>query len=116
MNYTNDSEISNLNICKICKDKLTMKQNDSELICDACGYTENIIYNLIQIHIKILLENQHILHIKELNHFNEWLAQFQAKETTDIPKDVYDNINKELKKNKNYSISNINYNSIREIL
>ena len=27
-----------------------------------------------------------------MNHFNEWLAQFQAKETTDIPDEVYGHI------------------------
>ena len=114
--YTNNSEISNLNICKICKDKLTIKQNDSELICDKCGYTEKIIYNLDSNTYKDPIRESTYFAYKRINHFNEWLAQFQAKETTDIPKEVYDNINKELKKNKNFSYSNINYNSIREIL
>jgi hypothetical protein len=27
---------------------------------------------------------------KRINHFNEWLAQFQAKESTEIPAYVYD--------------------------
>ena len=34
---------------------------------------------------------------KRINHFNEWLAQFQAKESTDIPSDVYDKIILEIK-------------------
>ena len=29
---------------------------------------------------------------KRINHFNEWLAQFQFKETTDIPQELYDQI------------------------
>ena len=37
---------------------------------------------------------------KRINHFNEWLAQFQAKETTDIPDKVYDQILLEIKKER----------------
>ncbi|NQY31278.1 MAG: hypothetical protein HRT69_17650 [Flavobacteriaceae bacterium] len=34
---------------------------------------------------------------KIINHFNEWLAQFQAKESTEIPKEVFDKIILEIK-------------------
>ena len=37
---------------------------------------------------------------KRINHFNEWLAQFQAKETTDIPVKIYDQILLEIKKER----------------
>mgnify|MGYP001254711308 CR=1 FL=1 len=30
------------------------------------------------------------------NHFNEWLSQFQAKESTDISDEVYDKILKDI--------------------
>ena len=44
------------------------------------------------------------------------MAQFQAKETTDIPDDVYSNILKELKKDIFLDINNIKYAQIRDIL
>ena len=53
---------------------------------------------------------------KRINHFNEWLAQFQAKESTDIPKDVYNMILEELKKERITNIKNLSPNKIREIL
>jgi hypothetical protein len=53
---------------------------------------------------------------KRINHFNEWLAQFQAKERTDLPKEIFDNISDELKKNKHIALKNLKYNDIREIL
>ena len=34
------------------------------------------------------------------NHFNEWLSQFQAKESTDISDEIYDKILKEIKKQR----------------
>ena len=44
---------------------------------------------------------------KRINHFNEWLVQFQAKESTDIPKEVYDKIRAELKKERYININNL---------
>ena len=114
--FTNHTEITNINTCKICKNKLIIRQNESELICDKCGYTEKIIYNIDSNSYKDPIRESTYFAYKRINHFNEWLAQFQAKETTDIPKEVYDNINKELKKNKNFSYNNINYHNIRDIL
>ena len=51
-----------------------------------------------------------------LNHFKEILAQFQAKETTQIPDDVIDAIKKRIKKERIQDIRELNYNKMREIL
>ena len=37
---------------------------------------------------------------KRINHFREILAQFQAKETTQIPEEVLDNIKLQIKKER----------------
>ena len=44
------------------------------------------------------------------------MAQFQAKETTDIPEEVYNGILKELKKDRFINMDNLSYKRIREIL
>lgn len=51
-----------------------------------------------------------------LNHFKEILAQFQAKETTQIPDDVIDAIKKRIKKERIKDMRELNYNKMREIL
>lgn len=51
-----------------------------------------------------------------LNHFKEILAQFQAKETTQIPDDVIDAIKKRIKKERIEDMHELNYNKMREIL
>ena len=51
-----------------------------------------------------------------MNHFNEWLAQFQAKETTEIHEDIYKDLYDEINKNKNINIKNISSKQVREIL
>ena len=51
-----------------------------------------------------------------LNHFKEILSQFQAKETTQIPSEVIDNIRARIKKERITDMKEINYDKMREIL
>ena len=51
-----------------------------------------------------------------LNHFKEILSQFQAKETTQIPKEVIEQIHNRIKKERITDMSTINYDKMREIL
>ena len=51
-----------------------------------------------------------------LNHFKEISAQFQAKETTQIPDEVIDAIKRRIKKERIEDMRELNYNKMREIL
>ena len=51
-----------------------------------------------------------------LNHFKEILSQFQAKETTQIPPEVIEQIKSRIKKERIKDYSEINYDKMREIL
>jgi hypothetical protein len=51
-----------------------------------------------------------------LNHFKEILSQFQAKETTQIPAEVIEQIKSRIKKERIKDFSEINYDKMREIL
>lgn len=115
-NVTNDFVVEDINMCEYCNEKLTMKHNNSEIYCDKCGYTKNIIVNIDSNSYKDPIRESTYFAYKRANHFNEWLAQFQAKETNDISEEIINNVIKELKKDKSYSINNINYNLIRSIL
>ena len=53
---------------------------------------------------------------KRINHFNEWLAQFQAKEKTELPNEIYTNICKELNKDIYYDPKKLKYKDLRNIL
>ena len=102
--------------CPYCLGRLILKNIDSLLICDECGYTDSIIINSEKISYKDPPRESSYFAYKRINHFNEWLAQFQAKETTDIPEDVYKGILLELKKNKYMDIQELSYKNMREIL
>tara|TARA_Y100000590_G_scaffold331988_1_gene377407 strand:+ start:3860 stop:4948 length:1089 start_codon:yes stop_codon:yes gene_type:complete len=105
----------NRNNCPKCIGVLHLKNIDSILICENCGYTETILINSEKVSYKDPPRESSYFAYKRINHFNEWLAQFQAKETTDIPEDVYKGIIQELRKNK-VNISDVSYKNMREIL
>ena len=109
-------ENDEMNMCPICLEILVLKHVDSLLLCEQCGYTKNIIINSEKVSYKDPPRESSYFAYKRINHFNEWLAQFQAKETTDIPQEVYHGIIDEIKKDPFLSVENINYKNVREIL
>ena len=102
--------------CKLCNHNISYELIDSQLICENCGYTEHIIINSEKMSYKDPPRETSYFAYKRIKHFNEWLAQFQAKETTDIPEDVYTNIIKELKKDIFLDINNLKVKQVRDIL
>ena len=102
--------------CHLCNSTMMYKMINSELICEKCGFTETIVINSEKTSYKDPPREASYFAYKRINHFNEWLAQFQAKETTEIPEEIYKNIYKEVKKNINLDIQNITPKQVREIL
>ena len=102
--------------CRLCNSTMMYKMINSELICEKCGFTETIVINSEKTTYKDPPREASYFAYKRINHFNEWLAQFQAKETTEIPEEIYKNIYKEVKKNINLDIQNITPKQVREIL
>jgi len=106
----------NIDICPKCYNQLILKHTDCLLLCEQCGFTEKYLINSEKTSYKDPPRESSYFAYKRINHFNEWLAQFQAKESIDIPQEVYDGILKELKKNIFLDIKDIKYQNIREIL
>ena len=88
-------------ICKYCnKGELIPIENEGIIVCNKCHK-----------HVPYLVENEKSSYkeppkeacfyaYKRINHFREILAQFQAKETTQIPDDVLENIKNQIKKER----------------
>ena len=88
-------------ICQYCyKGELIPLEDDGLLICNKCSRT-----------IPYLIENEKPSYkeppkeicfyaYKRINHFKEILAQFQGKETTQIPPEVIENIKLQIKKER----------------
>jgi hypothetical protein len=108
-----DREITN---CKNCNGTNTfINESESDMVCLDCGISEHVQTNE-QSYKEEQDSNQNIVYsYKKENHFNEWIAQFQAKEVTNIPSEVYEQIREELKKQK-INKSDITHPTIRKLL
>tara|TARA_Y100001958_G_scaffold22197_2_gene13554 strand:- start:7777 stop:8754 length:978 start_codon:yes stop_codon:yes gene_type:complete len=111
-----NSEESLMFKCKYCNVDMNFKLIESELFCNKCGYTVDILVNSDKISYKDVPRELSYFAYKRINHFNEWLAQFQGKETTIVPIKVFEDVKNELKKNINLKPENIKYSLIRDIL
>jgi DNA-directed RNA polymerase subunit RPC12/RpoP len=102
-NYKNKNFIRDLKTyysCPECKHDLKIINQEAIMFCEGCGYSRPMIIDMIKPSYKDPPKEAAYFNYKRINHFNEWLAQFQAKETTEIPRDVYDQIKAELKKQR----------------
>jgi hypothetical protein len=103
-------------------------------ICQSCYKGEMIplddegvlICNLCSVNIPYLIENEKPSYkeppkevcfyaYKKINHFKEILAQFQGKETTQIPDDVIDQIHQQIKKER-IGLQELTHHKTKEIL
>jgi hypothetical protein len=96
-----NSFICQTDICQIChKGELIPLEDEGIMVCNSCSRI-----------IPYLIENEKPSYkeppkevcfyaYKRINHFKEILAQFQGKETTQIPPDVIENIKLQIKKER----------------
>jgi predicted RNA-binding Zn-ribbon protein involved in translation (DUF1610 family) len=102
--------------CDSCNINLNINEKCGYLECTNCGLIVDIIVNSDKNSYNDPPKEINYFSYKRINHFNEWLAQFQGKENTDIPDNVYYNIKNEIKKNINMDVKDITYNQVRDIL
>lgn len=102
--------------CPSCDVEMTFYQNEALLGCPSCGYEEFILVDSEKPSYKDPPREITYFAYKKSNHFNEWLAQFQAKENTDIPADVIEAVVSELRKERISDPKRVKKEKIREIL
>ena len=102
--------------CKTCSEKYYFSEKSSELICIHCGYTEDILVITDKNSYNDSPHEICYFAYKRINHFNEWLAQFQAKEKIELPEDIYKEVNAELRKNIYFDVQKLNDKMVRDIL
>lgn len=114
-NSTYEAE-SAFGICDECSAEMIFSSNEALFNCAVCGNQEFVLMDSDKPSYKDPPREVSYYAYKRINHFNEWLAQFQAKECTDIPQEIYDQILVELKKERITHLDNLKPAKIREIL
>lgn len=102
--------------CPTCDIEMTFYQNEALLGCGRCGHEEFILIDSEKPSYKDPPREITYFAYKKINHFNEWLAQFQAKENTDIPQEIIESVMRELRKERISDPKKVKKEKIREIL
>ena len=97
-------------------EELTIHISSGYFSCIKCGYSEELIIEGDKTSYRECSNENSIYAYKRINHFNEWLNQFQGKETTEIPDDLFVNLMNELAKQRITNINKINITKMRKIL
>ena len=103
-------------ICEKCDVEMKFSPIEALFFCDQCGFQDFVLIDSDKPSYKDPPREVTYYAYKRINHFNEWLAQFQAKESTEIPEDIFQAILEELKKERIVSVEDIKQVKIREIL
>ncbi len=89
------------NICIYCKKgELIYSESEGLLVCNQCNYCEIILIDNDKPSFKEPPKEICFYAYKRINHFREILAQFQAKETTQIPIKVIEDLKYQIKKER----------------
>lgn len=112
-------DLSEIDLCPDCGAERVLIQHEAMLSCPnpKCARSDPVLVDSHRPSYKdTAREGTSYYSYKRINHFNEWLAQFQAKETTDIPEDVYHSIYVELKKERIRNMAKVTPAKMKEIL
>jgi len=103
-------------ICGYChRGELIPNEDDGFLVCNSCFKNSPYLIENEKPSYKEPPKEVCFYAYKKINHFKEILAQFQGKETTQIPEIVLENIIKQIKKER-ITLNNLTYNKTKEIL
>lgn len=106
----------NIDFCENCKCNMTVVHSEGIIRCEKCGLQEDILIDSDKPSYKDPPRELSFYSYKKLNHLAEWIAQFQAKETTEIPKEVFDGILNEIKKERITNMAKLTNRKMRKIL
>jgi hypothetical protein len=113
---SHEIEFESFGNCPNCETEMTFSANEAIFTCTTCGYQDFVLIDSDKPSYKDPPREVSYYAYKRINHFNEWLAQFQAKETTEIPQEVYDAILVELKKERIMDFRTLKASKVKEIL
>jgi hypothetical protein len=103
-------------ICDSCQIEMEIKKLEGIIVCTNCGFSKlHTITSNKPSYKESIPENNYFAY-KRINHFNEWLSQFQAKESTDIPQEVFDSLIQEIRKARIKNMAKVTPSKIREFL
>jgi Arc/MetJ-type ribon-helix-helix transcriptional regulator/ribosomal protein S27E len=103
--------------CKGCGSQdHVLDDNSSDMICTKCGMTDYVQCQEVGFKEEQDMERHVVYSYRRENHFNEWVNQFQAKESTSVPKELIEQLQSEVKKQRIKDKSDLTHRKVREML
>lgn len=104
--------------CKNCGKVFTKihDEQQSDMTCMDCGFTEHFLSEEMGFKEEQEMEKNVVYSYKRENHFNEWISQFQAKESTSVPEEVIGQLRSEFRKMKIKNLEEITHEKVRGLL
>ena len=110
-------QIESKDTCEKCKQHMSLHTTTSMMVCANCGIATPFLDATAAL-LSFSDDSYEYCSFsyKRINHFSEWIASMQAKESTDIPQSVLDIIMERLRDERIHDTSQITLQKIREIL
>jgi hypothetical protein len=103
-------------VCQFChKGELIPLEDEGVLLCNKCSHNTPYLIENEKPSYKEPPKEVCFYAYKRINHFKEIIAQFQGKETTQIPPEVIENIHQQIKKER-IGLAQITNQKTKEIL
>jgi len=105
-------------LCPNCNSKFSWiyEEELSDRICSQCGLAQYYLSDEVGFKEEQDMEKVIVYSYKRENHFNEWVSQFQAKESTTVPPEVIEQLRCEFKKQKIKDLSEITHEKVKTLL
>jgi len=104
-NYIPKKKTGIIRWCNTCGKEMTLIQSEGSYNCLFCGLVDYVIIESEIPNYKESGNEKPAYPYKRVNHLIECLNQFQAKESTEIPNEIYNEIMAEIKKTKTNTTS-----------
>lgn len=111
-----------IEFCPTCLEKdnkkreMIVSHHDGFMVCEICGHLEEVVIDSEKPSYKDPPPEATYFAYKRINHFQEWLNQIQAKESTEIPPEVYQYILEEIRKERITDLALLTRDKIRGYL
>lgn len=95
---------------------MSVMTSEGYIVCNDCATVRYVVMNHDKPSYKDPPKEVSCWAYKRINHFNEWLNQTQARQSTEIPEDLYDRILLEIKKQRITNMTELTKVNIKSIL
>lgn len=111
----NKVKLSPIKNCKNCNNELILMQSEGYFVCQNCSQAEYVVVESEIPSHKDAMNEKPKYPYNPINHLIEKLNQYQAKQTTIIPSNIYELVKNELKK-RMIPIDDVNPELVQKIL